>query len=226
MVKQVRKQRMKPVETPEGLEAVKARAWRPWQLKQFELLKGTAISTPAQRYFSRGHFLLVSIQSGIADNQYRNTRASDQGGEATFRVFEPEETWICQPRNATFQCLTVDAAWLQETAAETLQWERPLPHFPSHSLSDPSLSGALRDLAASSLAPASRLKQEEMLLHLFAPLLLLHTEEAASLPRLGSEHPAVRRAKEYLQAHYAEEVPPSSRRVFKEARRLKISLSP
>jgi hypothetical protein len=75
------KQRMKPVETPEGLEAVKdsVRGWRPWQRKQFELFKGTAISTPAQRHFSRGYFLLVSIQSGITDNQYRNTRASDQG---------------------------------------------------------------------------------------------------------------------------------------------------
>jgi len=200
---------MKTVETTGGLEDVKdsVRAWRPWQLKQFELFKATAVSTPAQRHFSQGHFLLVSIESGVADNQYRNNRASDQGGEATFRVFEPEETWVCQPRNATFQCLTVDPAWLQDNAAEMLQRERPLPHFPSHSLSDPSLSRALRDLAASSLAPASRLKQQEMLLHLCARLLLVHGEEPGSHPRLGSEHPAVRRAKEYLQAHYAEDVP-------------------
>jgi hypothetical protein len=92
---------MEPLEALEGLEAGKdrARAWRPWQIKQLELFQGIAISTPSRRHFARG-YLLVSIQSGTADNQYRNTW--DQGGEGTFRVFEPEETWICQPKNATF----------------------------------------------------------------------------------------------------------------------------
>ena len=200
---------MEPIEVLEELEAVKdrARVWRPWQLRQFEFCQGTAISTPSRRHFSRGYLVLVSIQSGTADNQYRNTRASDQGGEGTFRVFEPEETWICQPKNATFQCLTVEPTFLQEMATELLQRERPLPHFPSHCLCDPSLSKALCDFAASSLSPASRLQQEELLLHLFAPLLFQHTEEAGALPRSGWEHPAVKRAKEYLQAHYVEEVP-------------------
>jgi transcriptional regulator GlxA family with amidase domain len=68
------------------------------------------------------------------------------------------------------------------------------------------LSRAVRDLAARSLSPASRLQQEETLLHLLAPLLLLHAEDAGALPQLGREHPAVKRTKEYLQAHYAQEV--------------------
>jgi transcriptional regulator GlxA family with amidase domain len=38
-------------------------------------------------------------------------------------------------------------------------------------------------------------------------LLHVHAEEAGALLRLGWEHPAVKRAKEYLRAHYAEEVP-------------------
>jgi AraC-like DNA-binding protein len=196
---------MEPVER---LGAAKDRiiAWRPWQLRQFEIFQVTAISTPSRRHFSQGYFLLVSIQSGTADNQYRNTSASDQGGEGTFRVFEPEETWICQPKNVTFQCLTVDPGWLQETAAEMLQRERSLPHFPSHCLFDRSLSKALGDLAVGSLAAASRLQQEEMLLRLFAPLLLVHAVVAGALPRSGREHPAVKRAKEYLQAHYADDV--------------------
>lgn len=105
---------------PEGLAAVagRATAWRPWQLKELELIQATAISTPSCRHSSRGFFLLVSIQSGTSDNRYRNISSSDQGGEGTFRVFEPEETWLCRPRNTTFQCLTVDPTWLQQLAAE------------------------------------------------------------------------------------------------------------
>jgi AraC-like DNA-binding protein len=199
---------MGSVEALERLEAVNghARAWRPWQLKQFELIQATAISTPPRRHFSRGYFLITSIQSGRADNRYRNTCANDQGGMGKFRVFEPEESWICQPQNTNLLSITIDPIWLQELATEILQREPALPHFPSHCLFDPALSKALHDLAASSLAPVSRLQQEEILLHLFAPLLLLHTENTGTLPRVGREHPAVKRAKEYLQEHYAEEV--------------------
>ncbi|MGV6871962.1 helix-turn-helix domain-containing protein [Pseudochelatococcus sp. B33] len=199
---------MEPVETFEGLEAAKdrTRVWRPWQLKQFEFFHATAISAPPRRHFSRGYFMLVSIHAGISDNQYRNSYTSDQGREGMFRVFEPEEAWVCQPNNATFQALTVEPAWLQEAAAGMLHRERSLPHFPSRCLFDPALSRTLRDLAASSLAPASRLQQEEMLLRLLARL-LGHAEVAGESPRSGKEHPAVKRAKEYLEAHYAEEVP-------------------
>ncbi|GHO97984.1 hypothetical protein KSF_080320 [Reticulibacter mediterranei] len=199
---------MGSVEALERFEAGegRARAWRPWQLKQFEFIQATAISTPPRRHFSRGYFLITSIQSGRADNQYRNTCTSDRGGMGKFRVFEPEEAWICQPQNTTFLGITIDPTWLQEFATEMLQREQRLPHFPSHCLFDPALNKALYDLANCSLTPVSRLQQEEMLLHLFAPLLLLHAEDAGELPRLGREHPAVKRAKEYLQEHYAEEV--------------------
>ena len=64
----------------------------------------------------------------------------------------------------------------------------------------------MHELGANSLAPASRLQQEELLLRLFAPLLQVHAEEAGALPRLGWEHPVVKRTMEYLDAHYAEEV--------------------
>ncbi len=50
------------------------------------------------------------------------------------------------------------------------------------------------------------LQQDETLLSLLAQLLLSHVQDAGALPRLGWEHPAVKRIKEYLQAHYAEEV--------------------
>jgi AraC-like DNA-binding protein len=195
---------MGPLEEFEAIEG-SVKVWRPWQLQQFELVQGTTVSTPSTRHFVQG-YMILSMQSGTADSRYRNTRASDQGSEGTFRVFEPEEIWICQPKNASFQCLTVDPAWLQEMAAQMLQRERPLPHFSSHCLFDPSLSRSLRDFAASSIAPVSRLQQEEMLLHLFAPLLLFHAEDASTLPPFGWEHPAVKRTKEYLHAHYAEEV--------------------
>jgi AraC-like DNA-binding protein len=198
---------MEHIEVRAGRKAAKGNltVWRPWQLKQFELFLGVAISGPSCQRFTQ-EYLLVCVQSGIVDFQYRNTRLSGQGVDGRLFVLEPGETWICQSKNVASYCLTIDPAWLQETAIEMLHWEKGLPHFPSHPLFDPSLSRAVHDLATRSQAPASRLQQEETLLHLFAPLLLSHAEDARTLPQPGWEHPAVKRTKEYLQAHCAQEV--------------------
>lgn len=192
---------MRPIEAVEG----NLKVWRPWQLKQLELFQGIAVTTPSSRHFFQ-EYMIVSMQSGTADFQYRNTRVSDHFIDGAFYVFEPGETWTCQSKDLTFFCICLDPAWLQRIAKEMFQREKSLPHFPSHSLFDPSLSRALRDLSASSLAPASRLQQEEMLVHLFAQLLFSHAQDAGVLPQLGWEHPAIKRTKEYLEAHYAEEV--------------------
>ncbi len=198
---------MRPLNAKEEREVVKGSftVWRPWQLKPLELSQGIAVSTPARQFFAQG-YRIVCVQSGTADFQYQNTRASDQGGEGTFRVFEPGAIFTCQKKDSTNHCLQIKPASLQQNPTDQFHREQPLPHFPSHPLFDPSLSRAVRDLAARSLAPASRLQQEETLLHLLAPLLLSHAQDAGALPQLGREHPAVKRTKEYLQAHFAQEI--------------------
>ncbi len=198
---------MRSLEARAEREAVKGSVtvWRPWQLKQFELSQGVAVFSPSRQRLIQ-EYLLVYVQSGTADFQYRNARFNGPIINETFYVIEPGGTWTSQIKDVTFYCLTIGPAWLQEIASEMLHWERPLPHFSSRTFFDPSLSRAVHDLARGSQAPASRLQREETLLHLFAPLLHVHAEEAGALPRLGWEHPAVKRAKEYLQAHYAQEV--------------------
>jgi AraC-like DNA-binding protein len=109
-------------------------------------------------------------------------------------------------KGVTFHHLATDPAWLQRFASELFHRDPYLLHFPSHPLFDPSLCRAVRDLAARSLVPTSRLQQEEMLLYLFASLLFSHAQDAGSPPEPGWEHPAIKRTKEYLQAHYAHEV--------------------
>ncbi|QBD77618.1 AraC family transcriptional regulator [Ktedonosporobacter rubrisoli] len=177
--------------------------WRPWQLKSFELFHAVATSGPLCQQLTQ-EYRLVCIQAGAAHHRYRNTR--DQVANGAFYVIEPGETLGYQPKDSTFYCLFIDPAWLQQFATEQLQREQLLPHFSSRPLFDPSVSQAMHDLAARSLTPASRLQQEETLLHLFAPLLVRHAEDAGTLPRFGNEHPAVKLTKEYLQEHYAEEV--------------------
>jgi AraC-like DNA-binding protein len=197
---------MRHLEASAGGEAVKGRVtvWRPWHLKQFELFQAVAFSDSSRQLLIQ-EYLLVSVLSGTADFQYRNTHIRGAINGA-FCVIEPGEPWTRQCKDLTHYCLTIDPTWLQGAAAEMLHREKRLPHFPSRLLFDPSVSRAVHDLAARSQVPASRLQQEETLLHLLASLLLSHAEDAGTPPRPGWEQPAINRTKEYLQAYYAEEV--------------------
>jgi AraC-like DNA-binding protein len=198
---------MRPLEAREGGGVVNGgvRMWRPWQLKQFELLRGVAVSDSSVHPYYTQQYMVVALQSGVGNLQYRNTRESINATDGTFYVFEPGETCICQSKDVTFHGLCVDPAWLQQIATEMTQRERSQIHFPSHSLFDPSLGRILSELAVSSQTPISRLRQEELFLS-FAQILLAHAEDPGVLPQSGREHPAVKRAKEYLQAYYPEEI--------------------
>jgi AraC-like DNA-binding protein len=198
---------MKTLEARAGRKAVKdsVTVWRPWQLKQFELFQGAAFSAPSYQHFTQ-EYLIIYGQAGTAKFQYRNTCISGQIVNRMLVVIEPGETWNIHLKDATFYHLSLDPAWLQETIAEMLHWEKGLPHFSSHPFFEASLSRAVYDLATRSQAPASRLQQEEAQLNILAPLLHMHAKGAGAHPRFGWEHPAVKRAKDYLQAHYVEEV--------------------
>ena len=198
---------MRSLEARAGREAVKGSVtvWRPWQLKQFELFQGVTLSTPARQHLAQ-EYLLICVHSGTADFQYRNAHFNGPLTDGILCVVEPGEPWGGQLQDVTFYRLTIDPAWLQQFATEQMHWEKSLPHFPSQTFFDPSLSRAVHDLARGSQAPSSRLQQEETLLHLLAPLLLSHAEDACTLPQPGWEHSVIKRTKEYLQAHYAQEV--------------------
>jgi AraC-like DNA-binding protein len=182
-------------------------AWRPWQLEPLELFEATALSTPRRRHFSRGCLLVVAMHAGASTNEYRRCRADDRGRRGMFRVFEAEEAWSCQPHGASFICLTVEPRWLRGFAEATLHRERAVPHFASSACFDAELTEALGKLAAASRRRCSRLEQDERIAGVLAPLLLRHGEPGGALRSPRREHPSARRAREHLEAHYADEVP-------------------
>lgn len=168
--------RVRGSQTPMKSIKESVKVWRPWQLEQVELCQGVAVSTPARQFLAQ-EYMIVSVQSGAMDFWYRNARTRGQAVDGTLYVIEPGEVWSCQSEELSFSHILIDPTLLQQTATELFQREQPLPHFPRHALFDPSLSTILLHLAASSLAPVSRLQQDETLLHLLAQFLLSHAEK-------------------------------------------------
>jgi AraC-like DNA-binding protein len=177
--------------------------WHPWQIKQLELLQGTALTNPYCQRFAQ-EYVIGTVQSGTALLQYRHSRYEVAAG--ALYVIEPGEAWACQSKNLTFQHLFVAPALLQCVATEIAENEKALPHFSRLNFIDTSLSAALHDLYARSTTPASRLQQQEMLLHVLAQLIRSHAEKRGEQSKPGWERPAIRRIKAYLEEHYAEDV--------------------
>jgi AraC-like DNA-binding protein len=136
--------------------------------------------------------------------QYRNT--SYEIVDGALYVIEPGEAWGCQSNDLTFQHLLVDQALLQHVAAELIESERVLPHFPRHCLFDPNLTATLHNIYARLISPVSLLQQQELLLQVLARLLISHAEYNRAPRAPGWEHAGVKLMKTYLEEHYAEDV--------------------
>ena len=84
------------------------RMWRPWQLKQFELCQGVAVSTPYRQYLTQ-EYLLISGRSGTVHLQYQNNMyVSHRIVDGMLMVIEPGKSWRCQTNNFTFYHLAID----------------------------------------------------------------------------------------------------------------------
>jgi hypothetical protein len=180
--------------------------WRPWPLKQLELLQGNTVTNPHCQQFAQS-YVIGTVQSGMGILQYRNTKQKITRG--AFYIIEPGEVWSCQSHELTFSHLLVDPAWLQHVAAEIVGAEKPWTHFPAprqHTTADTPLSLILENISARLTVSASLLEQQDLLLEGLAQLLLSQTKDRGEPQRLEWEHPAIQRVKAYFAEHYAEDV--------------------
>jgi AraC-like DNA-binding protein len=177
--------------------------WRPWSLKQLELLQGTNVSNPCCQQFAQS-YVIGTIQSGKGILHYRKTKLELTRG--TFYIIAPEEVWSCQAEALTFSHLFVDPSLLQRVSTEIVGAQKSRLHFPDSRLHDISLSLFFEELFARFTMSASRLEQDDLLLQGVAQLLLWRSEDRGADERLERDYSAIKRVKAYLAEHYAENV--------------------
>ncbi|GAC1359787.1 MAG: hypothetical protein NVSMB44_10230 [Ktedonobacteraceae bacterium] len=184
-------------------EKDKLKFWRPWSLKELELLQGTTVTNPCCQQFAQS-YVIGTIQSGIGVLQYRHTRQKIARG--AFYVIEPGEVWSCQSEELSFYHLLVDPTWLQHVAAEIVGVENLRLHLPGPGLHNTALSPVFENLYARFTVSASQLEQQELLLELLVQLLLSRTKDCVEPQCLEWKHSAIQRVKTYLAEHYAEDI--------------------
>lgn len=111
-----------------------------------------------------------------------------------------EEGW-------TYRMFYVDLGLLRYVASEIVGRSRDIPFFQPGVLDDPKLAYQIHSLHTSlEYDDVTPLEQESRLFNLLTQVIVRHADDHPVLRPTGQEHQAVTRAREYIDAHYAENV--------------------
>ncbi|MEP0914453.1 AraC family transcriptional regulator [Leptolyngbya sp. GB1-A1] len=112
----------------------------------------------------------------------------------------------CLTSPAHFQMMHIRPMWLQTIAAEMAEKPAHPPFFPTTFLTDATLNHLFLGLQAAMEQKPSQLQQDVAVWEFLTYLVKHHAAESPAVRPLKSVHAAVRLARDYLQAHYADNI--------------------
>jgi len=177
--------------------------WRPAGLAGVEVMH-VRNSTRRWRRFHDTYTACTNLRVA-ADVAYRGRVREARGNETV--LFEAGEVHT-NPRvriSQAFDVLFIDP-WLLAAAAAELGASVPMPHWREAISGDPVTFAALTDFHRALAASTTTLERQTQLANCLRLLLARHAERRATDRAPMPHHPAVRRAREYLAAHYADDV--------------------
>ena len=180
--------------------------WQAHDLGRLELLRATYVTHAFARHTHDG-FAVGVIEAGTEQFYYRG--ATHIAPVGSIIIIDPDEMHTGQaavPTGWTYRMLYPQAALLRQAASETAGRQQGVPHFPSPVIHDDPLAAALRRLHLTLEISPSALERQSRLLATLALLVTRHAASAATEHIAGREQGGVRRARQYLDAHYSENV--------------------
>lgn len=101
----------------------------------------------------------------------------------------------------------LDPILLQRAVSEIVGRPKDIPFFQAGVIEDSYLAGLVRHLHLTLEKPDTPvLEQESKLLWMLAQWILRHADDRVTLRKVGKEHRAVKRVREYIEIHYSENV--------------------
>jgi len=183
-----------------------ARLWRVEALGGLELFHGRFAEFSFAPH-SHEEFFIVVTESGNALPRF--WRGTQQVRPGHVFALNPEVAHSGGPAEDSIWCyrsMYPSVGLMQRVAAELTGVERGIPHFAEAVIADSTTSALLLGAHAALERPDSALAHEVRLLEALAVLLSRHAIDYRSTMRIGKDHRAVRRAREYLDALPAENV--------------------
>lgn len=171
------------------------------------LLRATYVQQAFARH-THEDFPIGVIERGALAFDYRGEHVVAPAGSINLaNPGEPHTGQAADETGWTYRMLYVDLQVLRAVASDMVGKPRAIPFFQPGVLDDPELARRIHDLhTLLERTEIPHIEQESRLIDLLAHVIVRHADDRPALKPVGCEHQAVRRAREYLDAHYAENV--------------------
>jgi AraC-like DNA-binding protein len=175
------------------------------QLQGLEVLHAQFIEHRYSRH-AHDYFVIALVESGAASYWYRGAQRVAVAGQVF--VVNPEEphTGEAVTRGGyIYRVLYPRAEYLARVAAD-IGTRATVPFFKASVLHDPPLARLVSSFHKRLAEKAPKSECESLLLRTLTRLLTQHADPHVAPRPVGKERPAVRMAREYMEANFAEDV--------------------
>jgi AraC-like DNA-binding protein len=171
------------------------------------LLRATYVRQSFARHMHED-FPIGVIERGALGFAYRGEQVVASAGSINLaNPGEPHTGQAAVETGWTYRMFYVDLELLRYVASEIVGKSRDIPFFQPGVLEDPELARQIHGLHVHlEYDDVTRLEQESRLFDLLTQVIVRHADDHPVLRSAGQEHQAVTRAREYLDAHYADNV--------------------
>jgi AraC-like DNA-binding protein len=153
------------------------------------------------------YYVVCQIEDGCQTFSYRG--AQHHTGTGALIVLHPGEPHTGEPADAwgfEYRAFYPTTAYMQQAMTEVTGRTGPLPFFAEVPIHDPALSREMRVLHRALYDSSPPLERESRLLWVLAQLIVRHSDVPVPEQPHRQERRAVRRARDYLDANFAQGV--------------------
>lgn len=180
--------------------------WQPAGFEGLEINKTSTDLSFQPRHVHEAYQIGLILRGG-GTFQYRGARLSVPAGcLAIVQVGEAHSCYTNEAEGWTFGLLYVDPNLLVKVLFELTEKAGKAIHFSSLVFENAGLARTVLDLFVSFEQPATQLEQETRLLHTLGEIVKGCADNPPPAQPLRHEHRAVSFVKDYLRAHYSDEV--------------------
>jgi AraC-like DNA-binding protein len=194
---------MKPAEGRKTREIVKY--WRTPYLPEVELLHAHYTGQSFSRH-AHDSYAIGVIEQGALSFSYRGETWIAPAGQVNLAVPGEAHTGnAATDIGWTYRMFYIDPELMRQVSAAITGCPARLPFFAAGVINDAKLAEQIRSLHRDlEENKTARLEQEEALWALLTALILRHAEQHRPLSDPGRENLSVKRVREYMEAHFAE----------------------
>ena len=152
------------------------------------------------------HFVIGIIEKGVQQYSYKGSKHTTSAGQIFFVNGGAPHTGEPVNRDGyVYRTLCLDPKVLRQLTFDLTEVNE-LPHFDGSVVADRKLFARLRQLHQALAAKAPTMYCESLLLLTVRRLIRMHVERRRDAAGVGKENSIVKQVKEYIAAHYAEDI--------------------